>query len=395
MSLSDTQIQKFKSKDKVYRKLDKDGLYLEVAVSGTKSWIHRYSFNNKSTMRVIGHYNNKSMSLRSAREELLDDKKLLGRGVNPKDVKGKNKNKSTSVGATFKDVFFEWHKLQSNSWSPAYAQDVIERASNYLFPLIGSKPVSDITPQEMIILLKRMDDKGVLDTLSKVRSIASRVFRYAVGIGVSDTDPVRDIPNDIFTPKKKRHYSTMTKPKDISRLLKMIDCHQGTYQVEIALKLAPYLFLRPGELTGLTWDEIDFDNSLIRIDAQRMKMKVEHLVPMSKQVVLIIKELQAIEANSKFLFPSPKSKSQPISTTALRAALRGLGIGKEEFTPHGFRHMASTRLNELGYKSDIIERQLSHAEKNKVRAAYNYAEYLSERVKMMQEWSDYLDELKK
>lgn len=394
MSLTETQIQKFKSKDKVYRKLDKDGLYLEVATSGTKSWIHRYSFNNKSTMRVIGHYDNKSMSLRSAREELLDDKKLLDRGVNPKDVKGKNKNKSTSVGVTFKDVFFEWHNLQSNSWSPAYAQDVIERASNYLLPFIGSKLVRDITPQEMITLLKRMDDKGVLDTLSKVRSIASRVFRYSVGIGVSDVDPVRDIPNDIFTPKKKSHYSTMTKPKDISRLLKMIDCHQGTHQVETALKLAPYLFLRPGELTGLTWDEIDFDNSLIRIDAQRMKMKVEHLVPMSQQVVSIIRELQTIKTNSKFLFPSPKSKSQPITTTALRAALRGLGIGKEEFTPHGFRHMASTQLNELGYKSDIIERQLSHAEKNKVRAAYNYAEYLSERVKMMSEWANYLDKLK-
>jgi hypothetical protein len=203
MSLTETQIQKFKSKDKVYRKLDKDGLYLEVATSGTKSWIHRYSFNNKSTMRVIGHYDNKSMSLRSAREELLDDKKLLDRGVNPKDVKGKNKNKSTSVGVTFKDVFFEWHNLQSNSWSPAYAQDVIERASNYLLPFIGSKLVRDITPKEMITLLKRMDDKGVLDTLSKVRSIASRVFTYSVGIGVSDVDPVRDIPNYILTPKKK------------------------------------------------------------------------------------------------------------------------------------------------------------------------------------------------
>jgi integrase len=186
----------------------------------------------------------------------------------------------------------------------------------------------------------------------------------------------------------------MTNPKDISRLLKMIDCHKGTYQVETALKLAPYLFLRPGELAGLMWDEIDFDNNLIRIGGQRMKMNVEHIVPMSRQVVAIIKDLQFIETNSKFLFPSPITKNRPISTTALRAALRGLGISKEEFTPHGFRHMASTRLNELGYKSDIIERQLSHAEKNKVRAAYNYAEYLSERVTMMQQWSDYLDKLK-
>ena len=394
MPLNETQIKNFKPKDKVYRKLDGNGLYLEVAISGTKSWIHRYPFNNKSTMRVIGHYDNKSMSLLSAREELLDDKKLLREGINPKDVKGKNKNKFASTGATFKDVFFEWHNLQSNSWKPSYAQDVIERTSNYLLPFIGSKLVCDITTQEMKVILKRMDDKGVLDTLSKVRSIASRVFRYSVGIGVSDRDPVRDIPNDIFTPKKKKHYATMTNPKDISRLLKMIDCHKGTYQVETALKLAPYLFLRPGELAGLMWDEIDFDNNLIRIGGQRMKMNVEHIVPMSRQVVAIIKDLQFIETNSKFLFPSPITKNRSISTTALRAALRGLGISKEEFTPHGFRHMASTRLNELGYKSDIIERQLSHAEKNKVRAAYNYAEYLSERVTMMQQWSDYLDNLK-
>ena len=391
MPLNNTQVKNFKPKAKLYRKLDRDGLYIEVAVSGTKSWLHRYSFNNKPTMRILGRYDEKTMPLLKAREALLDDKRLLREGLNPKDINNRNPN---STGITFKDVFFEWHSLQSNAWSPAYAQDVIERTSNYLLPFIGSKSISDITTQEMKVILKKMDDKGVLDTLSKVRGIASRVFRYSVGTGLSDRDPVRDIPNDIFTPKKKRHYSTMTKPKDISKLLKMIDCHQGTHQVETALKLAPYLFLRPGELTGLTWDEIDFDNSLIRIDAQRMKMKVEHLVPMSMQVVLIIKELQNIETNSKFLFPSPKSKNQPITTAALRAALRGLGIGKEEFTPHGFRHMASTQLNELGYKSDIIERQLSHAERNKVRAAYNHAEYLSERVIMMQFWSDYLDNLK-
>lgn len=391
MPLNNTQVKNFKPKAKLYRKLDRDGLYIEVAVSGTKSWIHRYSFNNKPTMRVLGRYDEKDMSLSKAREMLLTDKRLIRAGVNPK---ANNSNNSDSTGATFEHVFFEWHNLQSNGWKPAYAQDVIERTSNYLLPYIGSRLIHDITPKEMIVILKRMDEKGVLDTLSKVRSIASRVFRYAVGVGLADVDPVRDIPNDIFTPKKKSHYSTMTNPKDISKLLKMIDCHQGTYQVEAALKLAPYLFLRPGELTGLTWDEIDFDNNLIRIDAQRMKMKVEHLVPMSQQVVSIIRELQLVKTNSKFLFPSPKNKSRPITTTALRAALRGLGISKEEFTPHGFRHMASTRLNELGYKSDIIERQLSHAETNKVRAAYNYAEYLSERIIMMKEWSDYLDKLK-
>ena len=391
MALNNTQIKNFKPKTKLYRKLDKDGLYIEVAVSGTKSWIHRYSFNNKPTMRVIGRYDDKTMTLLKAREILLDDKRLLREGLNPKDI---HSQKLNSIEITFKDVFFEWHGLQSNTWSPAYAKDVVERVSNYLLPSIGSKSVCDITTQEMKAIFKKMDDKGVLDTLSKVRSIASRVFRYSVGRGFSDRDPVRDIPNDIFTPKKKRHYSTMTKPKDISKLLKMIDCHQGTYQVETALRLAPYLFLRPGELTGLTWDEIDFDNNLIRIDAQRMKMKVEHLVPMSTQVVSIIKDLQTIKTNSNYLFPSPKSNRQPITTTALRAALRGLGIGKEEFTPHGFRHMASTQLNELGYKSDIIERQLSHTERNKVRAAYNHAEYLKERVIMMQFWSNYLDELK-
>jgi integrase len=246
----------------------------------------------------------------------------------------------------------------------------------------------------MLGVFKVIESAGTIDTLHKVKGCASRVFRYCVGLGIIEHDPTRDLPNEIFKRKKVTHLAHITDPQAIGGLLRMIDKYQGTYQIENALKIAPYLFLRPGELAGLEWNEVDLKDKLIRINAKRMKMKTTHLVPLCPQVISLLESLKNIKTGSDFVFPSLRSSTRHISPESLRAGLRRMGLSNEEMTTHGFRHMASTRLYELGYKGDVIERQLAHGERNKIKAAYNHAEHLEDRRVMMNEWADYLDKLK-
>ncbi len=385
--LTDTQIRNLKPKDKLYRKADSHGLTIEVAVSGSKIWLHRYRYNNKSTMMTLGHY--PAMLLLDARQARDANKQLLKQNINPKD----NKNKLTPNGLDFNEVFIQWHS-KNTTWSKGYAQDVIQRAECHLLPFIGSNPIERITTPDMIKVLRRIEEANKLDTLDKIRGIASRVFRYAVGMGYITVNPVRDLPKDIFKQKQQKNYATITDPKEIGWLLRTIDGHKGSWQVRSALLLIPYVFLRPGELAKMTWDEVDFNDKLIRIKGDRMKMKLDHLVPMSSQVFNTLKDLSQIQTNSKFVFPSPKNKNQGITTSALLVSLRSLGIDTDKFTTHGYRHMASTRLNEMGMNGDAVEAQLSHRDSNKIRGKYNHASYLDDRKKMMQTWADYLEKLK-
>jgi len=387
--LTDTQIKNLKPKEKLYRKADSNGLAIEIATSGSKIWRYRYRYNNKATMIALGHY--PSMSLLDARQVRDVNRKLLIQGINPKE----NRTKETLNSKTFNDVFTEWHNNAKDGLNPNYAKDVIQRAERYILPFIGDNLIGEITTPEVLKLLKQIEQRDLLDTLEKIKGIASRVFSYAVGMGYITVNPVRDLPRDVFKKKNKKHYSTITDPKEIGFLLRTIDGHKGSYQVRTALILAPHLFLRPGELVGLTWNEVDFDNKLIRISGDRMKMKLDHIVPLSNQVSDILKEISYIKTDSQFVFPSSRNKNKCITTNSLLTSLRSLGFDKDKFTTHGFRHMASTRLNELGFKDDVIERQLAHTDSNKVRAVYNHAEHLDERADMMQQWSDYLDKLKK
>ena len=386
--LTDIKIKNLKAKNKVYRLLDYQGLYLEVAVSGSKNWVHRYTLNKRSTMTIIGYY--PTMSLAEARQAKDKNKALMKQGIDPQQ----HKKDQINEGATFNKMFFEWHDFKKDDWSVDYADDVIKRAKMYLLPYIGNKPMSTIDSKTMRILLKQIERKGIIDTLQKIRSIASRVFKYSVGLDIIKSDPTRDLSTDIFKRKKTVHYATITNPVEIGGLLRAIENYKWSYAVGTALKIAPHVFLRPSELAGLTWDEIDFTNKLIRNDASRMKMDRAHIVPMSNQVLSTLNDLHLIDVSSKFLFPSPRGASRHISPESLRAGLRRLGFTNDDITTHGFRHMASTQLNELGFNSDVIERQLAHCESNKVRAAYNHAELLQDRIAMMQSWSDQLDKLR-
>ena len=291
-------------------------------------------------------------------------------------------------------MFFNWLNNKKDEWTPGYAEDILQRANSYLLPIIGKMPIDEISSPIMLKLLLEIQDKGLLDTLQKVKGIANRVFSHSVGMGIITVNPVRDLPNDIFKKKPIKQHATITDPKEIGLLLHMLDKHIGSDEVNAALTIAPHVFLRPGELTGLLWSEVDFHARLIRINAERMKMKKVHLVPMSNQVLTTLKNLSQIDTGSDYVFPTPRNKNASITTNALLVAIRSLGIDKFTFTTHGFRHMASIRLNELGYRADIIELQLAHSKSNTVRAAYNHSDHIEERRTMMQEWSDHLAKLK-
>ena len=386
--LTDTKIRNLKRKKKLYRVADSQGLALEINPNGSKLWRHRYRFNNRATMMSLGPY--PLVSLLEARQARNKNKQLLFKGINPKQIK---EELNPRIRATFEEMFHKWINKNKNQWSIGYVEDTIQRSNNYLLPKLGNLPIEDIKSSEIRNLLLKIQETGKLDMLKKVRSILNGIFKYSVGMDIIKINPVRDLPNDIFEKKVEKHYATITDPKEIPWLLDKLEQHEGTYEVRSALVIAPHVFLRPTELTGMLWSEVDFDDHLIRINKERMKTKKPHLVPMSHQVFKGLQNLRNVNVDSDYVFPTDRNKNKPITSDSLRLALRRVGVNKEKMTPHGFRSMASTRLNELSYSSDVIEVQLSHLPANKVRAAYNHAEYLDERRLMMQEWSDYLDQL--
>jgi integrase len=264
----------------------------------------------------------------------------------------------------------------------------------HIFPFIGNKLVVDLKPLEMLNVFREIDSQGKSETLKKVKGWCSRVFRDCVVSGIIDNDPTRDLPSDSFKKRKSKHYATVTAPSDIKDLLNTISKYKeiGTYEVHQALNLGAYLLLRPSELTDLLWEEVDFKNKIIRIGKGRMKSSNPHLVPLSSQVLAQFEEIKEYGLSEKYVFPSSINRNASINSESLRMALRRLGIPKEKFTPHGFRHMASTRLHELGYNTDVIESQLAHKIRG-VRGVYNQAQYLEDRKVMMEDWSNYLDNL--
>ena len=388
--LNDTQVRNLRPKHKLYRVSDSHGLCIEINPNGSKLWRHRYRFNYKATMMSLGAY--PEVSLLDARQARDRNKQLL-KGLNPKRPKI-DSYRDNPDEISFKGMFFNWLNNKKDEWTPGYAEDILQRANSYLLPIIGKMPIDEISSPIMLKLLLEIQDKGLLDTLQKVKGIANGVFSHSVGMGIITVNPVRDLPNDIFKKKLIKQHATITDPKEIGLLLNMLDQHIGSDEVNAALTIAPHVFLRPGELTGLLWSEVDFHARLIRINAERMKMKKVHLVPMSNQVLTTLKNLSQIDTGSDYVFPTPRNKNASITTNALLVAIRSLGIDKFTFTTHGFRHMASIRLNELGYRADIIELQLAHSKSNTVRAAYNHSDHIEERRTMMQEWSDHLAKLK-
>ena len=392
--LTDLKIRGLKPRNKDYPTADSNGLSIYTTPKGIKKWRYRYRFNRKASMISLGKY--PAVSLSEARKQRDIYQKALFDGINPKVYKDKVRITQQDK-PTFRKAFDKWFALHEGEWGERTSIKQLRAFELHVFPEIGDTLVEDIKPIDMLNVFRKMDDKGISETLKKVRGWSSRVFCDCVVSEIILSDPTRDLPKDSFKKPKPRNYATVTTPDDISDLLNTISKYKntGTYEVHQALNLAAYLLLRPSELTGLLWEEIDFKNKIIRIGKNRMKSSRAHLVPMSIQVLAKFEEIKEHGLSEKFVFPSSINRNASINSESLRVALRRLGVSKEKFTPHGFRSMGTTRLYEMGYREDVVERTLAHSERNKVKSAYNHAQYLQERAEMMQAWSDYLDNLKK
>ena len=391
MPLTDTAIRNAKPKEKPYKLTDGRGLYLLVNKSG-RYFRWDYRFGSKRKTLALGVY--PDIKLKEVREKHEDLRRLLSMDIDPmehkKQVKAKIHAETTN---SFEAVAREWFSKNQPVWTEKHAQTIISRLENNIFPWLGTTATSSITAPMLLESLRRVEDRGAVETAHRVKQICGQVFRYAIATGRGDRDPSADLKGAL-PPTKPKHMATITSPDKVGELMRAIDGYQGNLITRCALQMAPLTFVRPGELRHAEWEEINIDEAVWKIPAEKMKMRSVHIVPLSKQAIAVLDEIKALTGNGKYIFPSLRSGSRPMSDNTILAALRRMGYAKEEMTGHGFRGMASTLLHENGWGSDIIERQLAHAEGNSVKAAYNHAQHLPERRKMMQWWADYLDTLR-
>lgn len=390
--LTDTAIRKAKPSDKPIKLTDERGLVLFISPSGGKLWRMRYRFEGKEKMLALGSY--PDVSLADARERRDQARKLLAEGTDPSTTRKKEKAARRLANEnSFEAVAREWYSKRSHTWVKTHAKDVLRRLETNIFPDIGKRPISDIDAPELLATVRKIEARGAYDLAHRVLAVCGQVFRYGVATGRCKRDPAADL-RGALTPHKAKHQAAV-RPEELPALLRKIDAYDkesGDTLTRLALQLMATTFVRTGELIGAKWDEFDLEAKIWIIPAQRMKMKTEHVVPLSRQAISILQEIKPLSGNSEFVFPG-RNRYKPISNNTMLFALYRMGY-KGKMTGHGFRAVASTILNESGFRPDVIERQLAHCERNEIRAAYNRAEYLPERRKLMQWWSDYLDGVK-
>ncbi len=394
--LSDKQILSAKPKDKQHKLIDGDGLNLVIKPNGTKLWWLRYRVNGKEKTFSIGQY--PVVSLTTARVRAFELRQQLSNNLDPMQVK-REKAAERAIAQkpidTLEAVAREWFVKFSPQWVDSHSSKIIRRLERDLFPHIGASDIAKITPAGLLMVLRKIEARGTLETAHRLHQNCGQIWRYAVATGRAERDITGDL-RGALPPAHETHLGAVTNPKEIGALLRNIEDYKGSEVVRFALKLAPLFFVRPGELRQAKWEEFDMPNSLWTIPAGRMKAKRPHVVPISKQAAALLNNLRVLHS-SDYLFPSPRAQTRCLSDVALLAALRRMGYTKEEMTAHGFRSMASTNLEQLGYHVRLIELQLAHADENQTRAAYKrdlHLLRLVERKEMMQRWSDYLDQLK-
>ena len=398
MALTDIKIRSTKPREKSYKLFDGGGLYLEVNTVGSKYWRLKYRFAGKEKRLSLGVY--PDVGLKAAREKRDSARRQLANGIDPGEAR--KAEKVAQAGAeSFEAIAREWHAKFSPGWVASHGDRILRRLEKDVFPWLGKRPVGEIKAPELLSVLRRIESRGALETTHRAMQNCGQVFRYAVATGRAERDPTGDLRGAIPPPKEK-HHASIVEPKRIAELLRAIDAYQGYFVTKCALRLSPFVFVRPGELRHSQWSEFDLGKGEWRIPAERMKMREQHIVPLARQAVDILVDLEPMTNRVfpsrpdalRYVFPSVRTHERPMSENAVLAALRRMGYTKDEMTGHGFRSMASTLLHEQGWNHQAIERQLAHAERNTVSAAYNFAEHLPERRKMMQAWADYLDGLK-
>jgi integrase len=336
---------------------------------------------------------NPEVSLKDARLKREEARRQVAAGIDPGEHRKARKAARTDQAAnSFEIVAREWFAKFSPNWVASHSDKIIRRLERDIFPWVGMKPIADVSAPDLLTCLRRVEGRGAVETAHRIVQNCGQVFRYAIATGRAVRDPAADL-RGALPPVKEKHHASITDPKAIGELLRAISGYQGSLITACALRLAALVFVRPGELRKAEWPEFNFGAAEWRIPGERMKMREQHIVPLSRQAVAVLRELQALTGQGQFVFPGARTNGRPMSENTVNAALRRLGYGSDDMTGHGFRSMASTLLNEQGWHRDAIERQLAHAERNAVRAAYNYAEHLPERKRMMQAWADYLDGL--
>jgi integrase len=388
MSLTEFEIRAAKGKSKAYKVYDEKGLFLLVKPTGARLWRFKYAYAGVEKLLSFGSY--PEVPLKRARDKRDEARKLIADAVDPSV---KRKSEKSAQAETFSAVATEWLETKKKVLTEStWARDR-DQLMKMVGPYLGSRPIAEIEAPELLAVLIRLEKRGVRDTAHRVRAVCGRVFRYAIATGRAKRDPSADLKGAL-APKGTQHYAAITDPAKVGQLLRAIADYDGQRATHAALRLAPYVFVRPGELRGAEWPEFDLESAEWRIPAERMKMRETHIVPLSRQAVEILRELEPLTGNNRYVFPAVGPQARPLSDNTLGAALRRIGYSSDEMTAHGFRTMASTLLNEQGWHPDLIELQLAHKERNEVRAAYNRAQRLGERRKMMQAWANYLDGLR-
>lgn len=404
MALTDVAIRKAKPaiplpggpKGKPYKLGDSGGLYLLVNPDGSKWWRYKYRFIGKEKLLSIGTY--PQITLAEARDKHVAARKLLAEGIDPsadrQEAKRRRVESQQAAVDTFEAVSREWMKQEHKKLAEVTASKNRWLFEAFLFPEIGRLPLASVTSRVLLDALRKIEATGKQETARRAKIKAGQVFRYAILEGKAEADPTAVLRGAVKRVKHK-HHAAITDPAKIGQLLRDIELFTGQPVTHGALRLAPLVFVRPGELRQAEWAEFDLDGSVWRIPAARMKMRADHLVPLSIQAVAVLHELQPLTGQGRYVFPSLRGASRPMSENTVNIALRSLGYDGDTMTGHGFRAMASSRLNEMGWDERAIERQLAHAEPNEVKGAYNYAaKYLDIRKDMMQAWADYLDGLR-
>ena len=406
MALADLQVKNAKPSDKQQKLADSAGLYLLVKINGGKYWRMDYRYEEKRKTLALGTY--PTVSLAQARIKRDEAKRLLSEGQDPAEVVSKKAKRAViaeameiahvEAASTFEAIAREWHNTKGVSkkgvpWTEHHAAKILRWLEKDVFPWIGKRPITEIAAPELLSVLRRIETRGVNSTAHDVLAILGRVYRYAVVTGKVTHNVAADL-RDSLAPIQSENFAAITEPSDIGELLRRIDAYRGGNVVRAALALAPMLFVRPGELRKAEWREMDLQAGLWTIPAAKMKSRREHLVPLASHATAILQDLQLLTGAGQYVFPGAHNTDRPMSDGALNRALRAMGYDTQKVqTAHGFRHMASTLLNEQGYNPDAIEAQLAHKD-HSVRGVYNKAKYLPERRQMMQAWADYLMGLK-
>jgi len=392
MPLSEMKVRTAKPLEKAYKLADGDGLFLLVTPQGGKYFRFKYRCDGKEKLLAFGTY--PEISLADARLRRDEARRQVAQGIDPGAVRKAQKQAETEETETFEVIAREWHTKFTPTWTPGHAVTIMSRLERDLFPWIGKRPMMEIKAPELLAVLRRVESRGALESAHRIRTIAGQVFRYAIATGRTERDPAADLRGALPQPREN-HHAAITEPKEVAPLLRALDGYTGHFVVKCALRLAPMVFVRPGELRHAELAEIDRDEAVWNIPAEKMKMKQPHIVPLCRQAVEILTELKELTGVSKYVFPSARSFARPMSNNAILAALRRMGYEKDTMTGHGFRAMARTILDEvLQVRPDFIEHQLAHAVRDPNGRAYNRTAHLAERRKMMQTWADYLDSLK-